>query len=238
MLRILVSYVSRQDREERIIILCAFASGAGYSSQRHMTIGFIQAGGHSSRMGSDKSWLEIAGSPMIERVIAAAKPVAENLAIIIHRDNPERGRYQEMGEKWGARLIDDLHDHRGPLGGIHTALLNCPIVQSAPSVLILACDLPFMTTGFLAHLAGIHLGEANELTLPLDREDRLQPLAGIYSASCLPAVEKMLAEDILRVDHLCLRVRTRRVLFEEYSHLPNAANFLENINTLEQYARC
>ena len=56
-------------------------------------------------------------------------------------------------------------------------------------------------------------------------------LATIYGAACLPQVEQMLAEDVLRLDRLCERVRTRRVTFAEYAHLHGAENFLRNLNT-------
>ncbi len=196
--------------------------------------GFIQAGGRSSRMGVDKAWAEIDGTPMIERVISATIPLITNLSVIINAANPNIGHYERLVERYAARLITDLHDHRGPLGGIHTALSNCREDESA---LILACDLPFMTTEFLELLICIHRQQPADLMLPLDRKGRLQPLAGLYSAFCMTAVEQMLAENILRVDQLCSRVRTRKVLFEEYAQLPNAERILENVNTMDAVKR-
>lgn|GEM_PF-319885 len=209
--------------------------------------GFIQAGGRSSRMGEDKAWLEIDGRPMIERVMSAARPLVENLTVIINQANSEAGRYQMLAERWGAVVVHDLHDYRGPLGGIHTSLSNCRPEQSA---LIIACDLPFVTTEFFSFLWRIHQDSRQDLgqravrelnrgpqaiTLPVDREGRLQPLAGIYSASCLPAVERMLAEGTLRIDRICRTVETRRVVFEEFAHLSEAERLLVNINTLDEY---
>ena len=211
--------------------------------QYHSQIkGFIQAGGQSSRMGTDKAWLEIEGVPMIERVITAARPVVESLAIIINRDNPQMQRYQKLAGKLNARLIDDLHHHLGPLGGIHTALSNC---QKDVSGLILACDLPFLTTEFLFLLCQIHqiadpqsaIRNPQSITLPVDGEGRLQPLAAVYSNTCLSVVEQMLADNVLRVDQLFLRVKPRSVLFKEYAHLLNAERIFQNINSMEDYQR-
>src|SRR5215813_2342513 len=115
--------------------------------------GFIQAGGRSSRMKLDKAWLEIDGVPMIERAVAAAKPAAGRLGIIVNAANPQVERYERLAESCDARLIFDLHEHLGPLGGIHTALAHCGAGESA---LILACDLPFITTEFLSFLCDIH----------------------------------------------------------------------------------
>ncbi|MCI0336866.1 MAG: molybdenum cofactor guanylyltransferase [Acidobacteria bacterium] len=200
--------------------------------QKSAIFAYIQAGGRSSRVGTDKTWLEIKGRPMIEQVLGAARPVVNSLSIVINAANPQAERYDRLAAYWNARVIHDLHDHRGPLGGIHTALTYCNTDESA---LILACDMPFVTTEFLAFLVEIHLREASELTLPVDQEGRLQPLAGVYSASCLPATEQMLTEDLLRVDGLCRRVRTRHIAFQEYASLRNAKNLFLNINSLEEY---
>jgi molybdopterin-guanine dinucleotide biosynthesis protein A len=202
--------------------------------------GFIQAGGRSSRMGRDKSWLEIEGHPMIERVTAAIRPVVERLGIIINAANPQIGRYRRLAESCDAELIFDLHEHRGPLGGIHTALTHCGPNESA---LILACDLPFISTEFLSFLCGIHqptnpqstIRNPQSITVPLDQSNRMQPLAAIYDQSCKEAVEQMLAANELRVDLLYSRVPVRRVRFEEFAHLPNAERFFINVNTPEEH---
>lgn len=195
--------------------------------------GFIQAGGRSSRMGQDKAWLEIEGHPMIERVIAAARPVVERLGIIINAANPQMGRYERLAESCDADLIFDLYEHRGPLGGIHTALTHCGANESA---LILACDLPFVTIEFLSFLCEIHhKSNPQSVTVPLDQSNRLQPLAAIYDQLCLATIEQMLAANELKVDLLYSRVSTRRVSSAEFAHLPYADRLFANINTLEEW---
>jgi molybdopterin-guanine dinucleotide biosynthesis protein A len=196
-------------------------------------LGFIQAGGRSSRMGGkDKAWFEIDHRPMIERALIAVRPIVNSLSIIVNAANPQLANYQTLARSYDAEVIHDLHNHRGPLGGIATALTHCRDDQSA---LILACDMPFLTTEFLSYLINLHLSEANLLTLPVDQEGRLQPLAGIYSAACQSAVEQMLKEDDLRVEDLCRRVRTRRVGFGEFAKLNDAQRLFVNINSMEEY---
>jgi molybdopterin-guanine dinucleotide biosynthesis protein A len=184
-------------------------------------------------MGQDKAWLEIEGRPMIERVIAAARPVVERLGIVINASNPQAERYERLTGSWNAELLFDLHEHCGPLGGIHTALADCAENESA---LILACDLPFITTEFLSFLSNLHQsGERQAVTVPLDQSNRLQPLAAIFSQSCQTAVEQMLAADDLKVDLLYSRLPVRRVRFAEFAHLPNAERFFVNVNTPIEY---
>ncbi|HZS07963.1 MAG TPA: molybdenum cofactor guanylyltransferase [Blastocatellia bacterium] len=193
---------------------------------------FIQAGGRSARMGEDKSWLPLDGRPMIEHVLAAACEIAPHPAIVISSKNPQAARYHELAERWHAEVLDDLYNHCGPLGGIYTALAGCSAGESA---LILACDLPFVTAEFLRRLRQIHETEKPDLTIPLDRASRAQMLVGIYSAACREPLGRMLGWNELAADRLRLRVRARLVPFREYAHLPDAARFLTNVNTPEEY---
>src|SRR5262245_31632991 len=197
--------------------------------------GFIQAGGLSSRMGRDKAWMEIGGSPMIERVLTAMRPVIDKISIVVNSKNPNHKKYEELARKWDLAIIDDLHDHRGPLGGIDTALGSCLKHESA---LILACDLPFITPVFLSFLCKKHLVDyRQEVTVPLDQEHRFQPLCAIYHRSCQRPIKQMLDDDNLKVDQLYSRVRVQPVNYAEFAHLPQADRFFINVNTREEYKR-
>ena len=195
-------------------------------------------------MKQDKAWLEVDGVPMIERVVAAAGGAAGRLGIIVNAANPQIERYEKLAESCDARVIFDLHEHLGPLGGIHTALAHCGAARSA---LVLACDLPFITTELLSFLCGVHQGEnpqsaslqfgrnPQSITVPLDQSDRPQPLAAIYDQSLEATVGQMLAANELRVDLLYSRVSTRRVGYAEFAHLRDAERFFINVNTPEEY---
>ena len=194
---------------------------------------FIQAGGRSSRMGTDKAWLEINGHPMIESVLAAAQPVAASLSILINSANPNAKRYRELAAKWNARLLHDLHDHKGPLGGIHTALKICGENESA---LILACDMPYLPSEFLNFLCQKHLSGTAAITVPIDQEGRLQPLAAIYDQACLPVIKEMLAANRLRVDRLFEQVPTQFVSLDEIAISSLTEKLFSNLNSPEDFA--
>jgi molybdopterin-guanine dinucleotide biosynthesis protein A len=204
------------------------------STMRQSAIrGFIQAGGRSSRMNRDKAWLEIEGAPMIELALAAAGPAVGRLGIIVNAANPQTERYGKLAESCGAKLIFDLHEHLGPLGGIHTALAHC---EDGESALVLACDMPFITTEFLSFLCDVHqTGNPQSVTVPLDQSNRLQPLAAVYGQSLEAAVGQMLAANELKVDLLYSRASTRRVAFADFALLRGAERFFINVNTPEEY---
>lgn len=181
-------------------------------------------------MGTDKAWVELSGRPLIEYVLAAAQPLTQRLAIIISHATPQPARYQQLAARWNAALLHDQHDYLGPLGGIQTSLAHIGADETA---LVLACDLPNITTEFLAWLQSVHASGAQALTVPQDETGRVQMLAGFYGPSCSAAAETLLAEKRLRVDGLLTRVPARQVAFAEYAHLPKAENLLWNLNTLE-----
>lgn len=189
----------------------------------------IQAGGRSARMGVDKAWVTLGERPLIEYVLQAAQPLAQRLAVVISHKMPQQSLYEQLTAQWQAQLLFDPHDHCGPLGGMHTALSNCVADETA---LILACDLPFITSEFLRLLTQAHsTTSAPAITIPLDQTGRRQMLAGFYDQGCLPAVEQLLAERKLRVDGLCELVNVREIEFAAYAHLSNAPNLLNNLNT-------
>src|SRR6266404_3694915 len=77
--------------------------------------GFVTAGGRSSRMGKDKAWLELAGRPMIEHVIAALQPVTSSVSIVANDIEYTR---------LGLPVFADSQAGIGPLEAIRTTLKN------------------------------------------------------------------------------------------------------------------
>lgn len=191
-------------------------------------IGAIQAGGKSLRMGRDKAWVDLNGEPLITRVLSAARPVVDRLMIIISDSCDSLGRFSDLARLWDAELRVDVYPDRGPLAGIHATLAACPEGDSA---LVLACDLPFISTEMLRVLRNHHERVKPSITVPVSSDGRLQPLASIYSDNCKRAVEKQLAEGKLRVDLLFDLLRTHRVLAADYSHLAGCERFFLNVNS-------
>ncbi len=184
--------------------------------------GFVTAGGRSSRMGTDKAWLELGGQSMIERVIAALAPVTSSVAIIAN--DPAYARL-------GLPAFADTNRGIGPLEAIRTALANA----STPRVVLAACDLPFVTSEFFAFL--LELEGSHQAVVPLSREELLEPLCGVYSREALEQVTELIASGERKVSRLFDKVPARLVAFAEVSHLKGAELFFENVNTPEEFAR-
>jgi molybdenum cofactor guanylyltransferase len=178
--------------------------------------GFITAGGRSSRMGTDKAWLELGGRAMIEQVIAALAPVASSVAIIAN--SPEYARL-------GLPLFADKQTGVGPLEAIRTALAN----SATSRIVLVGCDLPFVTADlfrFLFNIPGDH-----QAVVPVGADGKLEPLCAIYAAEVLPLVTNLIAGGGRKVSLLFDLIPTRVVPFDELRHLKGAELFFENVNT-------
>jgi molybdopterin-guanine dinucleotide biosynthesis protein A len=173
-------------------------------------------------MGTDKAWLELGGQAMISRVIAALAPVTSSVAIIAN---------DPAYERLGLPVFPDTNRGVGPLEAIRTALANA----STPRVVLAACDLPFVTSEFFSFL--LELEGSHQAVVPLSREQRLEPLCGIYSRESLAQVTELIASGERKVSHLFEKVPARFVAFAEVSHLAGAARFFENVNTPEEFSR-
>jgi len=101
----------------------------------------ILAGGKSSRMGRDKAWLLLDGKPLLARQIALVRELAPEEIFI-------SGRACVDYSLFGYRVLMDRYPDAGPLAGIAAGLE----ASSSPLVLVLAVDMPDMTSATLRQL--------------------------------------------------------------------------------------
>ena len=194
-----------------------------YSEARMInTTGFITAGGRSSRMGTDKAWLELGGRAMIEQVIAALAPVTGSVAIIANS-----AEYARLG----LPVFADEQSGIGPLEAIRTALANSATSQ----VVLVGCDLPFVTEDLFRLL--LNISGDHRAVVPVGADGRLEPLCAVYSSEVLPVVTDLIARGERKVSLLFDPICARVVSFDELRHLKGAELFFENVNTPQDYAR-
>lgn len=184
--------------------------------------GFITAGGRSSRMGIDKAWLEIEGQPLIARTLASVRAVTSSIAIIANTDG-----YGNLG----VPVFSDRHQGVGPLEALRVALSN----TQTHRVLLVACDLPFLTPELFSFLLSIPA--ASHAVVPLSCDNRLEPLCAIYCKDSLEIVNDLIERGERKMAKIFEEAPTRFVEFEEIRQLDGAHLFFENINTLEDYER-
>jgi molybdenum cofactor guanylyltransferase len=154
----------------------------------------IMAGGRSRRMGRDKALIPVGGVPMLERVARAALGTGLPV-IVIGRERPADWPFDEVA------FHLDRYPDTGPLGGLATALQ-----VSGTSVLMLACDMPLVTTDAIGWLIK-QGGMADGYGVVPSSGGRLEPLFAIYRISVLPRVASMFEQEIYALKGLINAVR-------------------------------
>jgi molybdopterin-guanine dinucleotide biosynthesis protein A len=184
--------------------------------------GFILAGGASSRMGEDKSRLRLGGRTFVERASEALRAVASGVSLV--------GSHPRVGAH-GLRVVADVYEGLGALGGLHAALAACEARWAA----VVSCDLPFVTGELFARLASLRADELDAVA-PLQEDGRPQPLCALFAADeCRAVAEELIRAGELRPRALLRRVRTRWVEFAELSDLDGSPRFFRNVNTPSDY---
>ena len=184
----------------------------------------ILAGGRASRFdGTDKSALVIGGSRIIDRELAALSPVASEILIISN----DAARYSGLG----IPVVGDRVAGAGPLGGIYTALVSA----RHPWVLIVACDMPFVSTMLFETLVGAIDDDADAV---VPRSARgLEPLCAMYAQRAAPILKRRLEAHEWRVGEMIAELRVREIAGAALAGLEDDGRLFENVNTPHDYAR-
>ena len=124
----------------------------------------IQAGGESRRMGQSKALVPFAGRPLICRMVDRLSPVADEL-IITTNEGDKLAFLSEQYPDLEIKLVPDLHDFRGALPGIHTALE----AASNPFVAIIACDMLFASARLVVAEALAMKESAKDMVVPVNK---------------------------------------------------------------------
>jgi molybdopterin-guanine dinucleotide biosynthesis protein A len=169
----------------------------------------ILAGGQARRLdGQDKSALPIAGVPVLDRQLAALRRLTSRIVIV--------GGPPDRYDRVGIPVVPDLLPDIGPLGGLYTALRG-----ASERIIVLACDLPFVTTPFLECL--LRTGRDADATVPRTA-DGLHPLCASYAADAAPRIRRLIDEGVRlapsahRGRRRAGAVRPRRAAAAQYQH--------------------
>lgn len=119
----------------------------------------------------DKPALTVGSTTLLDRVLAAAADLADQLVVV----GPQRPTLRPV--QW---VREDP-----PGGGPVAALAAGLAVVGAPAVLLLAADLPFLDAGTLRALLGA--ADGHDGALVVDGDGREQWLCGAWSTAALRA---------------------------------------------------
>lgn len=183
-------------------------------------VGFVVAGGRSTRMARDKALLPWGTSTLLDHAIARLRECCGTVRILSGAEKryADRGLPVDVDEMEGA----------GPLGGLLTGLSH---LQGAPG-LFLAVDVPRVAVELLAHL--LALAPDWDAVVPVSA-DGPQPVSAVYRASCRDPVRRRLAAGERTMTCFWPDIRVRTVGADELAAFGNPADLFANVNTPEDY---
>ena len=182
---------------------------------------FILAGGKSTRMGTDKAFLEYQGRTLLARALDLARSVASQVRVV--------GRPEKLAPF--AAVVEDVFRDCGPLGGIHAALL----ASSTELNVVLAVDTPRISAAFLQFLIS-QARKATEAAVVVPRLDGAwQPLCALYRPEFAVVAENALRAGRNKIDPLFDVVRTRVIELEELEGANFPIGIFCNLNTPEEW---
>ena len=192
-----------------------------------MVTGALLAGGQASRFGGqDKSALAVRGRSLLPTLVEELTGITDDVLVVGRREaSPDLTA--------SVRFVSDRAPGCGPLGGLDAALAHA----RHETVVLVACDMPFVTAPLLAYLAALirHPGvPAMEAVVP--RTERgYHPLCAAYHRACHDAVAGRIADRRFAMKGLLQDLIVRDVTCEELSEFGDPDRLLTNINTAQDY---
>jgi len=179
----------------------------------------IMVGGKSTRMGQDKSLIKYSGQSQDLAIAEMCQQLNLPFAFSCSSENVER--YLELGFE----AITDTFTHLGPKGGILSGFQKYPDY----ALLVVACDLPFITKDFFKELIANRKLEKAATSFLSPENNMPEPLAAIWEPrSYLKSLQ------FLALGNSC----PRKVLMQSniYAFYASNPQWLTNINTPDEAA--
>jgi molybdopterin-guanine dinucleotide biosynthesis protein A len=190
--------------------------------------GVVIAGGRSSRMDHrEKALLDLAGEPMIHRIIGRLRPQVGRMVINANGD-PER--FATLGLPI---VADTIEGHAGPLAGLQAGLqwarAETPDARFIASV---AADTPFIPDDLVARLLAA-LEQAGASSAIASSSGEWTPVVGLWSVALADTLAEALRQGVRAVHRFATAQGSAVVEFplEEIGGEPIDPFF--NVNTPE-----
>lgn len=183
--------------------------------------GVILVGGKSRRMGRDKAFLDVAGKPLIERVLDVFRESFDRIVLV--------GDREERFAAYDLPVVPDIFPGSS-LGGLYTGLFHA----TTEYVFVASCDLPFPNADILRHLCS--LKDGFDAVVPSTKYG-YEPLFALYAKNSLGPIKALLEAGEFCAYAWYPQVRVRYVSDEELAHIDKDGRAFLNVNTPDEFAR-
>jgi molybdenum cofactor guanylyltransferase len=177
----------------------------------------VLAGGRATRLGgTNKALLDVGGKRIIERVLDALRPLADQIVLV--------GHLVDGIVLPGVDVVADLYPGAGSMAALLTGLYAS---RNEVSVVV-GCDMPFLSTPLLRHI--VELSDGVDVVVPRIGP-HLEALYAAYHRTCLPVIEDAIRRRDFKIIDFYSAVRTSEVSETELRAFdPDLQSFL-NVNT-------
>ncbi len=137
----------------------------------------ILCGGKSSRMGFDKSKIEVDGKYLIELAAEKLETIFDEVVLVAEKKDKFR--------KLKYMVLEDLKKEYGPAGGIYTALKYA----ESKYVFFMACDMPIVNIEYIEYM--MKIAKENDYDCIIPRNGKwVEPMYAFYSKDLVKDFEK------------------------------------------------
>jgi len=189
----------------------------------------ILAGGKSSRMKSNKVFLEINGEPILKHVVRETSRISNHIILAIGKHDHKKN-YASILSK-SIKIIHDKTDAKAALYGILTGL---GAIETDYAV-ILAADTPFINTNVIKQLY-IEV-QGFDIAIPIWPNGNIEPLYAVYNVqTTLWAFKKAAKEGKVRIKEVMNTLKQiNYVPVERFTDLGVNLDCFFNINTPQDF---
>ena len=199
--------------------------------------GFVQAGGGSTRFGSDKALVEFGGKTLLAWTVELVAAVCGETKIVA-----ASGKYTDAP----ALILADQWPGQGPLGGILTALqsINERLRSSSAMpasnhprdsyALILSCDMPFLKREWLAYLCDRAVNSNAQVIVP-QSVNGLEPLCACWRTDAALTIQTAFDSGVRKVTEAMKRLSMEVLDESAWKRFDSDGRLFWNMNTTADY---
>jgi molybdopterin-guanine dinucleotide biosynthesis protein A len=176
----------------------------------------VLAGGHSRRMGTDKSMLPVDGRPMVEHICRQLRGTFRR--VLISANDVRKFSFL------GLDAVPDRIPDQGPLMAVASALE----ASDSELNLIVGCDVPQIRLPVVRRM--LAEAEGADIIIPVTEDGREQPLFAVYRRSTRRCMDAALESGARRLSDIYRLCRVRRIELGD-------AGWFANLNTRADYER-
>ena len=181
--------------------------------------GVILSGGKSTRMGTNKAFLEIKGERLIDRTVRLFKDLFDEVIVVTNDPLSYLGL--------DVTIVSDIIKDKGSLGGIYSGLFYASSIHA----FIAACDMPYLNKKYIGYM--IKQIAQNDIVVP-EKSGWMEPLHAIYSKNCLPPIKNLLMRNELKTTGFYKGLKVLIIPEETTKEFDPLNQMFVNVNTQEE----